>query len=110
MDMAEKVMQDLMNDPYVSPDERTFGALINGYHALLRSKFRENYQFRAERMYFWLCKMRDLRIQPSHHLVKTFNKMDLYFPSVDEPFGPLTWYASLDPRRHGRSRRVKYSC
>ena len=82
MDMAEKVMQDLMNDRNASPDTRTFDALINGYRCL----FREDRTWRAERMYFWLSKMRDLRLQPSHHTVKHFTKMSLYFPAVDEPF------------------------
>ena len=86
MDMAEKVMQDLMNDRNVSPNDRTFCALINGYNFL----FHEDRHWRAERMYFWLCKMRDLRIKPTHHLVKQFNQMNLYFPGVDEPF----WTAS----------------
>ena len=106
MDMAEKVMQDLINDRDVSPDERTFGALINGYRNLYSGRnFHENYQFRAERMYFWLCKMRDLRIKPSHHLVETFNKMHLYFPAVDEPFWTTDFGMPFDPHRHGRRRR-----
>ena len=94
MDMAEKVMQELMNDRDVSPDERTFCALIKGYGVL----FRENRNWRAERMYFWLCKMRDLRIQPTHHLVKTFNQMRIYFPGIDEPFW-RNYGMSYDPRR-----------
>ena len=80
--MAEKVMQDLMNDRDVSPDVRTFNTLINGYNHLLR----ESRKWRAERMYFWLCKMRDLKLQPDRHTVKHFNQMNLYFPAVDEPF------------------------
>ena len=104
MDIAEKVMQELMNDRNVSPDERTFGALINGYNFL----FNKDRNWRAERMYFWLCKMRDLRIQPSHHLVKTFNKMNLYFPAVDEPFWTTDFGMPFDPRRHGRRNRQYY--
>ena len=100
MDMAEKVMQDLMHDRNVSPNTRTFDALINGYNHLLR----EDRNWRAERMYFWLCKMRDLRLQPSHHTVKHFTKMNLYFPGVDEPFWTTDFGMSFDPRRHGRHR------
>ena len=81
MDMAEKVMQELMNNRDVSPDDRTFCALFRGYSCL----FHENRNWRAERMYFWLCKMRDLRIKPNHHAVKPFTCMNLYFPGVDEP-------------------------
>ena len=101
LDMAEKVMQDLMNDPHVSPDERTFGALINGYNFL----FHEDRNWRAERMYFWLCKMRDLSIKPTHHLVKPFNKINLYFPAVDEPFWTSDFGMPFDPLRHGRRHR-----
>ena len=101
MDMAEKVMQELMNDCGVSPNEKTFGALIRGYNFL----FHEDRNWRAERMYFWLCKMRDLRIKPTHHLVKTFNKMGLYFPGVDEPFWTTDFGMPFDPRRHGCRRR-----
>ena len=60
MDMAEKVMQDLMNDPNVSPNERTF---VLSSKDTVSSESRR----RAERMYFWLCKMRDLRIKPPPH-------------------------------------------
>ena len=103
--MAEKVMQDLMNDRDVSPNTQTFDTLINGYRMLYsRGNFRENYQFRAERMYFWLCKMRDLRLQPSHHTVKHFHKMRLYFPAVDGPFWTTDFGMPFDPRRHGRQR------
>ena len=103
MDMAEKVMQDCLNDRDVSPNERTFGALINGYRMLYSGRnFRENYKFRAERMYFWLCKMRDLRIKPNQHTVKPFTKMQLYFPAVDEPFWTTDFGMPFDPRRHGR--------
>ena len=98
MDMAEKVMQDLMNDRDVSPDERTFCALIKGYGVL----FRENRNWRAERMYFWLCKMRDLRIKPNQHTVKPFTCMNLYFPGVDEPFWTTDFGMPFNPRRHGR--------
>ena len=94
MDMAEKVMHDLMNDRDVSPDERTFCALIRGYNFL----FHEDRNWRAERMYFWLCKMRDMRIKPSHHLVKTFNQMRIYFPGADEPFWE-NFGMPYDPRR-----------
>ena len=95
--MAEKVMQDLMNDRNVSPDERTFGALINGYRCL----FHKDRNWRVERMHYWLCRMRDLRIRPSHHLVKTFKKMNLYFPGVDEPFWTTDFGMPFDPKRHG---------
>ena len=71
MDMAENVMQELMNDRNVSPDERTFCALIRGYNFL----FDEDRNWRIERMYYWLCRMRDLRIKPNHHIAKTFNQM-----------------------------------
>ena len=100
MDMAENVMQDLMNDRNVSPTRRTFSALLRGYSCL----FGGNRNWRAERMYFWLCKMRDLRIKPSHHLVETFNRMKLYFPAVDEPFWTNDFGMPFDPRRHGRQR------
>ena len=98
MEMAEKVMQDLMDDPDVYPDERTFGALFRGYSCL----FHENRNWRAERMYFWLCRMRDLRIKPNHHTVKPFTCMNLYFPSVDESFWTTDFGMPFDPRRHGR--------
>ena len=100
MDMAEKVMQDLMNDRNVSPNDRTFCALIRGYSCL----FHGDRNWRAERMYFWLCKMRDLRIQPTHHHVKCFTKMNLYFPAVDEPFWTTDFGMPFDPHRHGRRR------
>ena len=67
MDMAEKVMQDLMNDPHVSPNDRTFCALIRGY-SFVHHKSRS---WRAERMYFWLCKMRDSHIQPNMHTLQS---------------------------------------
>ena len=102
MDMAEKVMHDLRNDHNVSPDTRTFDTLINGYRCL----FRENRNWRAARMYFWLCKMRDLRLQPTHHTVKHFTKMGLYFPAVDEPFWTTDFGMLFDPRRHGRPPRI----
>jgi len=102
MDMAEKVMQELTNDHNVSPNTRTFDTLINGYRCL----FRENLNWRAERMYFWLCKMRDLRLQPTHHTVKHFTKMGLYFPAVDEPFWTTDFGMLFDPRRHGRPPRI----
>ena len=101
MDMAEKVMQDLINDRDVAPDERTFGTLINGYNHLLH----EDRNWRAERMYFWLCKMRDLRIKPNQHTVKPFTCMNLYCPAVDEPFWTTDFGKPFDPRRHGRRRR-----
>ena len=82
MDMAENVMQECLNDPHVSPNERTFCALIRGY-SFLHHKSRA---WRAERMYFWLCKMRDSRIQPNMHTAKPFFNLGLYFPSVDGPF------------------------
>ena len=100
MDMAEKVMQDLMNDRDISPNEQTFGALFRGYSCL----FHEDRNWRAERMYFWLCKMRDLRIKPNHHTVKPFACMNLYFPAVDEPFWTTDFGMPFDPRRHGRRR------
>ncbi len=103
MVMAEKVMQDLMNDPFVSPDHRTFSALLRGYSCL----FHKDRNWRAERMYFWLCKMRDLRIKPNHHTIKPFTCMipPLYFPAVDEPFWTTDFGMPFDPRRHGRIRR-----
>ena len=101
MDMAEKVMQDLMNDPRVSPNEKTFGALIRGYNFL----FNEDRNWRIERMYYWLCRMRDLRIKPNHHIAKPFNQMRIYFPAVDEPFWTTDFGMPFDPRRHGRYSR-----
>merc|ERR1712196_752384 len=101
MDMAEKVMQELMNDQDVSPDNRTFCALFRGYSCL----FHENRNWRAERMYFWLCKMRDLRIKPNQHTVKPFTCMNLYFPAVDEPFWTTDFGMPFDLRRHGRRGR-----
>ena len=97
LDMAEKVMQDLMNDRDVSPNTRTFNALINGYRCL----FREDRNRRAERMYFWLCKMRDCRLQPNPHTVKHFHRLNLYFPAVDEPFWTSDFGIPFNPRRHG---------
>ena len=38
--MAEKVMQDLMNDPHVSPNDRTFLALIRGCNCLTDKNWR----------------------------------------------------------------------
>ena len=101
MDMAEMVMYDLMNDHNVSPNTRTFDTLINGYRCL----FRENRNWRAERMYFWLCKMRDMRIKPNQHTVKPFTCMNIYFPGVDETFWTTDFGMPFDPRRHGRRRR-----
>jgi hypothetical protein len=98
MDMAEKVMQDCLNDRDVSPDTQTFDALIRGYLYLRRG----DRQYRSERMYFWLCKMRDSNLQPNHHTVKHFHKMNLYFPAVDEPFWTTDFGMPFDPRRHGR--------
>ena len=100
MDEAEKVMHDLMNDPNVSPEERTFCALIRGYSFL----FREDRNRRAERMYYWLCKMRDMKIKPNLHTAKPFSKMNLYFPSYDEPFWK-NYGMPYDPRRDCSSRR-----
>ena len=97
MDMAEKVMQDLMNDPDVCPNTKTFNALIRGYLYL-----RGDRQYRAERMYFWLCKMRDSNLKPDKHTVKHFTRMNLYFPAVDEPFWTTDFGMPFDPRRHGR--------
>ena len=101
MDMAEKVMKDLMNDRNVSPNDRTFHALIRGYYFL----FHENRNWRTERMYFWLCKMRDMRIKPNQHNAKPFTKMNLYLPAVDEPFWTTDFGMLFDPRRHGRRVR-----
>jgi hypothetical protein len=98
MDMAEKVMHDLMNDRYVFPDTRTFNAMINGYRCL----FRKDRNWRAERMYFWLCKMRDFRLQPDPHTVKHFHKLRLFFPAVDEPFWTTDFGMPFDSSRHGR--------
>ena len=86
MDMAEKVMQDLMNDRDVSPNERTFCALIRGYSFV----YHKSRAWRAERMYFWLCKMRDSHVQPNMHTAKPFFKLGLHFPSVDGPFWKIT--------------------
>ena len=96
MDKAEEVMSDLMNNPHVSANDRTFGTLINGYSHL----FNEDRNWRAERMYFWLCQMRDFKIKPTPHTVKPFNKMNLYFPSVDGPFWTRDFGMPFDPRRH----------
>ena len=101
MDMAENVMQECLNDPHVSPNEKTFGALIRGYNFL----FHKDRNWRIERMYYWLCRMRDLRIKPTHDLVKTFNQMGIYFPAVDEPFWTTDFGMPFDPRRHGRGIR-----
>ena len=97
MDMAEKVMQDLMNDRDVSPNKKLSTHSIRGYNHL----FHEDRKWRAERMYFWLCKMRDLRIK--NHLTtlcENFNQMNLYFPGVDEPFWTTDFGMPFDPRRH----------
>ena len=80
--MAEKVMQDSMNDRDVSPNERTFCTLIRSY-SFVQHKSRA---WRAERMYFWLCKMRDFRVQPNMHTAKPFFKLGLHFPSIDGSF------------------------
>ena len=86
----------LRNDRDVSPNTRTFNTLIRGYLYL-----RCDRQYRSERMYFWLCKMRDLKLQPDKHTVKHFNKMGLYFPGVDEPFWTTDFGMPFDPHRHG---------
>jgi len=101
MDKAEEVMSDLIKNPHVSPDDRTFAALINGYNYLLR----EDRNWRAERMYFWLCQMRDFKIKPTPHTVKPFNKMGIYFPSVDGPFWTQDFDMPFDPHRHDQNRR-----
>ena len=77
--MAEKVMQDLMNDPDVSADTRTFNALINGYRCSFHKDSRNR---RAERMYFWLVQ-------------------HLYFPFLvsTNHSGPLTLACHFDRRR-----------
>jgi pentatricopeptide repeat protein len=100
MDMVEKVMQELMNDPCVSPNNRTFCAIFRGYSCL----FHENRNWRAERMYYWLCKMRDMKIKPNQHTMKPFSKMNLYFPSYDEPFWK-NYGVPYDPRRDCSPRR-----
>ena len=92
--MAEKVMQDLMNDREVSPNEKTFGALIRGYSFL----FNEDRNWRAERMYYWLCKMRDMKIKPNQHTAKPFRQMNLHFPDHNEPFWK-NYGMPYDPRR-----------
>ena len=97
---AENVMYDLMNDRNLSPDDRTFHALIRGYNFL----FHEDRNMRAERMYYWLCKMRDMKIKPNQHTMKPFSKMNLYFPSYDEPFWK-NYGMPYDPRRDCSSRR-----
>ena len=71
-----------MNDRDVCPNDRTFCALIRGF-SFVHHKSRA---WRAERMYFWLCKMRVSRLQPNMHTAKPFFKLGLYFPSVDGPF------------------------
>ena len=101
MDMAEKVMQDLMNDRDVTPDTRTFNTMINGYRCICHN----DRKWRAERMYFWLCKMRDSKLQPDRHTVKHFQKMHLYFPAVDEPFWTTDFGMPFNPRRHSRRLR-----
>ena len=60
---------------------------------------------RAERMYFWLCKMRDCRLQPDPHTVKHFKQMNLYFPAADEPFWTTDFGMPFDPQRHSRRLR-----
>ena len=100
MKKAEKVMHDLMNDRNVSPDERTFHALLKGYSCL----FHEDRNRRAERMYYWLCRMRDMKIKPNQHTMKPFRHMKLYFPSKDEPFWK-NYGVPYDPRRDCFSRR-----
>ena len=100
MKKAEKVMHDLMNDRNVSPDDRTFHALLNGYSCL----FHEDRNRRAKRMYYWLCKMRDMRIKPNQHTVQPFAKMKLHFPGDDEPFWK-NYGMPYDPRTDCSSRR-----
>ena len=96
MDMAEKVMQDLMNDPDVSPNDRTFQCSHQRLQLPLHGRV-ENW--RAERMYFWLCKMRDLRIKPNHHTVKPFSNWDFTSLVWTNLFGPTTLACHFDPRR-----------
>ena len=100
MDKAEKVMHELMNDRNVSPNERTFGALFRGYSCL----FREDLNWRAERMYYWLCRMRDMKIKPNRHTSKPFTLKKLHFPGDDEPFWK-NYGMPYDPRRDCNSRR-----
>ena len=59
---------------------------------------------------FWLCKMRDLKLQPDRHTVKHFHKMGLYFPGVDEPFWTTDFGMPFDPRRHGGPVKHKHTC
>ncbi|MDC3321073.1 pentatricopeptide repeat-containing protein, partial [bacterium] len=99
MDKAEEMMSDLMNNPMVSPNTRTFNTLIRGYLYMCGDR-----RHREERMYFWLCQMRDFKIQPDPHTAKHFNKMNLYFPSVDGPFWTRDFGMPFDPQRHGHSR------
>ena len=100
MDEAEKVMHDLMNDRNVSPNDRTFHALIRGYNFL----FREDRNWRVERMYYWLCRMRDMKIKPNQHTMKPFSKMNLHFPDHNEPFWK-NYGMPYDPRRDCNPRR-----
>ena len=98
MDKAEAVMKELMEYPHAKPNTRTFDALINGYNHLLH----ENHSWRADRMYFWLCKMRDLNIKPSHHTAKHFSKMNLHFPSPTSPFW-IDYDVPYDPHKYDPS-------
>ena len=91
MDKAEKVMQDLMNDRDVSPNERTFGALINGYNFL----FNERSKLANRANVLWLCQMRDLRIKPNHHLVKTVQSDESTFLVLTNPFGRTSVCSSI---------------
>ena len=86
MDEAEKVMQDLMNDRNVSPNNRTFDALLKGYSCL----FHEDRNWRAERMYYWLCRMRDMKIKPNQHTKKPFTLQKLHFLAMTNRFGKTT--------------------
>ena len=95
MEKAEAVMKELMEYPHAKPDDRTFYTLINGYNFL----FHENRHWRADRMYFWLCKMRDLSIKPDSHTAKHFSKMNLYFPSPSSSFW-IDYDMPYDPHKH----------
>ena len=99
MDKAEAVMKELMEYPHAKPNSRTFCTLLRCYSCL----FHENQHWRAERMYFWLCKMRDLNIKPNHHTMKPFTQMNLHFPSPQSSFW-IDYDMPYDPHKHGPRR------
>ena len=92
----QRLMQDLMNDRDVSPDTRTFNALIRGYNFLFHKD--QNYANRADVLVMQDARLRIKSSMPANHSIRCVSTSLL----LTNLFGPLT--SVFDPRRHGRSR------